>query len=711
MRRRRSYALACLLALAGATAHAAPGELTLTLDPKGVSPGDAASLRVFLDETRQLLPERVRRALARDVSVRFAPLKGADSPLVPPVEPGTTPDPARPVSVLGQAQVDNVFAGKGRIATVLLNRKLLPVILKGPSERVDFSWGHRSFYRLAQATLLHELGHVYDFANFRSAQENEAYRSCAAERARYDRPSASGKGGAAPAWPNRARCRKVLQRSRTVSQDGEFLLLTGFVQRGILLPRRAQEARLSVDVEGENPYLAQSPDNYEFLNADEAFAVNFEYFLLDPEFACRRPTLHHYYSQRFGDPHRSERDCRVNTRAPLFSNHADGKARFRDLDPARLYEVHYLFASQGRAAMSRFGHAMFRLVFCAKGTPMGPDCLQDRGEHVVVSYRASINEPTINSMKGLNGEYPSQLFLLSLADVVNEYTVGEFRDLESYPLKLSAEAKKLFLLRVLEQLWSYQGSYKFLSNNCATESLKVVQATSENAGLRESAVISPLGVRAALDREGLSDLSVLEPKDRALEAGYLFASYYESLERHYATLIGLGLRSDAKDAADYVARSTAAERRKSYDAKVASLSEGKKSAWVLATFAIEDYIRKDRSLKLLQQVGKVLAKDYASKKPGPETAKIRNVVEKVMEIQKRSPLHEGLKAGYGIPLVADFGGASSEVIEEKRKALINEAMSSLMEEVLSLAPDQVQELRAVENSVALIRADLYRFVH
>jgi hypothetical protein len=50
-------------------------------------------------------------------------------------------------------------------------------------------------------------------------------------------------------------------------------------------PRRARTA--------QPPGRAQ-PDSYELSSPKEYIAVNMEYFLLDPSYACRRPALYQY---------------------------------------------------------------------------------------------------------------------------------------------------------------------------------------------------------------------------------------------------------------------------------------------------------------------------------------------------------------------------------------------------------------------------------
>src|SRR3546814_3856744 len=89
--------------------------------------------------------------------------------------------------------------------------------------------------------------------------------------------------------------------------------------------------------------------------------------------------------------------------------------------------------------MSRWGHSMLRLVVCAPGRPRGPDCRLDLQYHLVLSFRAFVDDVQVSSWRGLTGSYPSRLYLLPLQQVVDEYTRVELRGLQSIPLRRSEE--------------------------------------------------------------------------------------------------------------------------------------------------------------------------------------------------------------------------------------------------------------------------------
>src|SRR5690606_20612254 len=74
-----------------------------------------------------------------------------------------------------------------------------------------------------------------------------------------------------------------------LSRDPRLLDLAGW-QVAAPGPRRS----------GRNRFSDRSPDAYELASPREFVAVNLEHYLLDPEYACRRPQLAAYFDAHFG---------------------------------------------------------------------------------------------------------------------------------------------------------------------------------------------------------------------------------------------------------------------------------------------------------------------------------------------------------------------------------------------------------------------------
>ena len=279
-----------------------------------------------------------------------------------------------------------------------------------------------------------------------------------------------------------------------------------------------------------NAFRDRSPDLYELESPVEFVAVNLEYFLLDPAYACRRPALHGYFAAHFGSV-ASPAEC-----APDFvylQGGADADlSPLLQFDPDRVYAVEYLFAEGNERAMSHWGHSMLRLVVCAPGRTPGPDCRFDLQYHLVLSFRAFVGDVQISSWRGLTGSYPSRLFVLPLPQVIEEYTKVELRGLQSIPLQLEPGEIATLLERTARLHWNYDGRYYFLSNNCAVETFKLMHDGVPRLASEDLASITPTGLLRRLQRAGIADATVLEDRDEALRLGYRF----EALSAHYQAM-------------------------------------------------------------------------------------------------------------------------------------------------------------------------------
>jgi hypothetical protein len=280
----------------------------------------------------------------------------------------------------------------------------------------------------------------------------------------------------------------------------------------------------------DNGFSDRSPDRYELTSPSEFVAVNLEYFLLDPAYACRRPDLNRHFSALFGSEP-PQADCAPDYVVLQASDDA-GQSPLLQLEAERVYAVEYLLAEGNERPMSRWGHSMLRLVVCAPGRARGPDCRLDLQYHLVLSFRAFVGDVQISSWRGLTGSYPSRLFVLPLAQVIEEYTRVELRGLQSIPLRLEAAEIAGLLERTARLHWSYDGRYYFLSNNCAVETFKLLHDGVPRFAGEDLSSITPTGLLRRLERAGLADVTVLDDRKEAMRVGY----YFESLSARYEAM-------------------------------------------------------------------------------------------------------------------------------------------------------------------------------
>ncbi|MCF7200838.1 DUF4105 domain-containing protein [Pseudomonas oligotrophica] len=480
MRRVGAWLLASLLALAGSAAQAG---LRLSLDEADLRPAERSASNKLLEDAVAALPPRLVASLDRQVRVRW--LDGL------------------PTATYGRAGPD----------VLELNRRLLPSLADGSAAHQATDRPHGTVRQELLATVLHEVAHLYDRARLWPTDQ-------ALEQARCRQQSAGlGLVGL------RDRCRGQTARRFTLSDDPRLLDLAGWPQR---VGRRGAR-------EPANAQIARSPDRYELSNPREFVAVNLEYFLLDPGYACRRPSLHAYFREHFDWQPAHVQPCEAGY--PILNAGRDfGRTPLLRLDPERVYEVDYLFAEANDAWVSRWGHSMLRLVICKPGRAPGPDCRLDLDQHLVLSFRAFVDDVQLSSWDGLTGVYPSRLFVLPLDQVIEEYTKVELRSLASVPLKLTRGQIAQLVARSAELHWSYDGDYYFLSNNCAVETLKLLRSGTARSELVALDSILPNGLLELLIHRGLADASVLDDPREALRLGYRFDSYRDRYQAMFAVL-------------------------------------------------------------------------------------------------------------------------------------------------------------------------------
>lgn len=343
----------------------------------------------------------------------------------------------------------------------------------------NFDCGHKTFRNMLKAVLIHELTHVKD-------------------------------------------------NQEKISAEPDF-------QRIVGMKRVTRNTKKKVT----NQNAGSSPDAYEFQNLEESLAVNTEYLILDSEFECRKPATANFLSKKLGIPLKGE--CQKNYKVLAQSAFLEDNYQLAvSIDPKRVYQVHYLFAGKGRALMSRWGHAMFRLVICAPfRKEVGPECMNDVSHHLALSYRAYMSDINISYSKGVFGGYPSQLFIMRYLEVQQEYTKFELRDLFSAPLKMTAQQKKEFLDLTLERFWTYQGRYYFIDNNCGTETAKHLQVALSPEEEKLVGSITPLKIfndilknSKDLSDENLRDLN----REQMVEKKLLVESMFGSLNESYQFL-------------------------------------------------------------------------------------------------------------------------------------------------------------------------------
>lgn len=532
--------------------------------------------------------------------------------------------------------------------TLTINQALLTELQKGKEKTTRISCQHKTLYDQAIATIIHELGHAYD-------------------------------------------------EMKKVSANRDFHTMMNF-RKGLIRRKNG------------NSDPMRSADVYETASPGEAFAVNLEYFAMDPQFACRKPSTFEFYRLHFGVDPFPDRKCKLNSSLILTTSIGAVPVK---LDLGRVYRVDYLLAAPGRDISSRFGHSMYRLVICAPerndlitgkklaATPYGPKCTEDRLYHLVLSYRANPGNSALNYLKAMTGGYPSMLFVLNFSDVLVEYNKEQLRDVISYPINFTEEEKQAFLNRTLEEHWNYRGSYKFITNNCAVESLKLIKQQVRDRRQQDGIAptiypkITPVGLLNVLTRAGL-----LEPEDQAIES---YSSNAGALALAYSQAYGENFDSDkqAKKALlNFAADSTPHERltlfkkiqvaTNAFTHERQSLRSLKLLLGKTASFAIIEQQIARLKVGELKRTFSEFSSDAGYVEKYPELGQLNSTVKSQLKMQ------DLLSGGYGVPLESELISTENLLKKVNSSLLTIEESQQLLKKIF---PEEVKGLELINENI------------
>lgn len=620
--------------------------LQLHLDTEGLSPAERRASQQLIDQALAALPPSFHQRLQQSVRLRWSD--------------------ELPANVYGSANQ--------LLARLELNAQLLPTLVDGSAASEQTGRAHGTLQRELLASLLHELTHLYDRARLWDTETQHLQQNCR-------RRVASGGLIGLP-----AECRGQTARRFTLSDDPRLLDLAGWSQ---YVGRRGQR-------EQHNGQVARSPDSYELSNPREFVAVNLEYFLLDPSYACRRPELYAYWQAHFGWAPTAKTPCSPQL-AYLNAGSDFGRQPLGQLDPERVYAVDYLLAEANSEWVSRFGHSMLRLVICAPGRPRGPACRLDLDQHLVLSYRAFVGDVQLSSWAGLTGGYPSRLFVLPLSQVIDEYTKIELRSLASVPLKLSRSEQDALVRHAAELHWSYDGSYFFISNNCAVETLKLLRSGSDAAPLNDLDSILPNGLLEVLDARDLADTSVLADPREALRLGYRFDSYRERYQAMFDVLKSqLPIPQQAVE--DWL--DLPAKQRQPWLAQ----ADLRTSA---ALLLLEQAAQRRQLLRAQEQIKQRYLSVRGGSAADPALAKAGSTLEQLLANSGflSRPAELLGSQGYGLPQPAEWQQLQASSAERQQQ--LRRLSDNLEQEVRALLePTQVAELQQAEANLSQLSQHL-----
>jgi hypothetical protein len=462
----------------------------------------------FLGEITDILPQELKNKLDRKIEIKF---KQIDN--VTKINPKDLCELSTDSTKYHFGYIHKSFFGSySDVSTIYIHKAFKEIISQGEQSSTKLKCRAKNMYRFAQSIIIHELAHLYDLGTRKDKNTDLKFLN---------------------------RCTQFLGTSciannikSRVSDSVEYLYISGFsLKKNTSYNEEDEEEESYFSTKKKINLILRSPDPYEYTNQYEHFAVNVPLFLMDSHYKCRRPVMYNFFAKEFKIRPFQSVTCSSQKMIKITSS---SKNKISAIDINRIYQIHYLLAGKGHNMMSKWGHAMFRIIQCAPyRKEVGPECMKDIQYHLVVSFVADVSNLSVNTWKGLSGKYPSVLSLSSLQNIILQYNEVEFRNLYSYPLELSKQQIKTFLNLTITKHWEYSGKYYFLSNNCATESLDLLKGVFTNhLKLLSSEIITPTELRDLLINYGIIQQSILEDNNSL----YFFRSKYNQYEEKFYLL-------------------------------------------------------------------------------------------------------------------------------------------------------------------------------
>jgi len=260
------------------------------------------------------------------------------------------------------------------------------------------------------------------------------------------------------------------------------------------------------------------------LDAKDVYWSVLARYISKADFACKEPLYYQYFQARY-NLYEKEVSCETAIPFNVLSRYSANNIVY--VDPKRLRDIHVVFASKDDNMMSKFGHISLRLVICPQENSTDAECDANLYQHIVLGYMAHVDDIKINRLKGLFGDYKAYLYANSFMDVYQKYTISEFRNISSMPLKLSQQEREGMLRSLAEIHWGFAGDYKFTHRNCSSLMQLALSAMwpnfSDELSL-QTLYWRPDSFFQALQATAIATSSALTDLELAEEGGFYFAS-------------------------------------------------------------------------------------------------------------------------------------------------------------------------------------------
>ena len=252
---------------------------------KEFSPAENLAAQDFVQKVNEILPIKLKQKIKDNVIIEFKNLNKQKTVPIPCQEGNT------------KKFIYGLF--KRRSKKIFIEQKLIEAFQN--AESVTFNCKHGNLKNEAIATVVHELFHAYDYSKFTYESQHEGCPKFSTFFSQKEIKSLD------------RRCKKLFtqyKRKTKISDDLVFQNQIFWRNGGNSLLRTA--------------------DPYENKNIREHAAINFEYFILDKNFKCRRPIYYAYFAKEFNHYPFQDYNCQAISKV-VVRNY--GKRSLIDIDP------------------------------------------------------------------------------------------------------------------------------------------------------------------------------------------------------------------------------------------------------------------------------------------------------------------------------------------------------------------------------------------
>ncbi len=228
-------------------------QIKIDFSPANLNFSEQQKFTLFVDKTVGLLPKAMQKYLKAQTIIISFSKSENEFRLPDCSEKIPSPTEGKPKADFTYGSMSNSTNG----IRLMLNLGLIPGAINSLKISQTYNCGHKKFFKLVQSVIVHELAHAYDFS--------------------------------------------FSQRQSLTAQYLNLIKAKNSFAGKIIKNRQFQ----------------QSPDPYEYYSPEESFAVNFEYYILDPDYSCRKPSFADFFDEIFPDFRRTSH-CKATEKVKYF---------------------------------------------------------------------------------------------------------------------------------------------------------------------------------------------------------------------------------------------------------------------------------------------------------------------------------------------------------------------------------------------------------